>query len=358
VVTRESIRESGQGRVGDLLLEQPNINPATNAQNSSGTLFLAGQVRADIRGLGPTRTLVLMDGRRLPFSDASSPAVDLNTIPRLMIERIETIAGGASAGVRLGSHLRRRQLHHEEEAGGPRARPAGPASPKEATAKPAATASTTAASPLRRQAVVSIGGEYASEDKIMQRDRKELNPGIRRDTPLTPQPSILTARQHRADGDLPAARRRSGAARAVTLDYRNPTNVVRLSAACSTPTVQPDCQDEALFYSGVAYNANQAKSDRAVLRSYVDYQITESWHAWAEGSYVKANGYGIFQPAFSSAAGGGTMPVVLRGDNAFLNGGGATAARCGPNGPPPARPSSAPRPPRSANSGRSSAAAM
>jgi hypothetical protein len=62
----------------------------------------------------------------------------------------------------------------------------------------------------------------------------------------------------------------------VTLDYRNPTNVVRLSASCSTPTVQRDCQDEALFYSGVAYNTLQAKSDRATLRSYVDYKITEN----------------------------------------------------------------------------------
>ena len=97
MVTAEPIRESGNISVGDLLLEQPTINPATNGQNSSSTLFLAGQTRADIRGLGPTRTLVLMDGRRLPFSDASSPAVDLNTIPSLMIERIETIAGGASA---------------------------------------------------------------------------------------------------------------------------------------------------------------------------------------------------------------------------------------------------------------------
>ena len=60
VVSSETIRESGQVSVGDLLLEQANINPATNAQNSSGTLFLAGQTRADIRGLGPTRTLVLM----------------------------------------------------------------------------------------------------------------------------------------------------------------------------------------------------------------------------------------------------------------------------------------------------------
>src|SRR4051812_1099745 len=42
VVTAESIRESGQVAIGDLLLETPTINPATNGQNSSGTLFLAG----------------------------------------------------------------------------------------------------------------------------------------------------------------------------------------------------------------------------------------------------------------------------------------------------------------------------
>jgi outer membrane receptor protein involved in Fe transport len=97
VVSAESIRDAGTISIGNILLEQPNINPATNSQNSSGTLFLAGQTRADIRGLGTTRTLVLMDGRRLPFSDASSPAVDLNTIPSLMVKSIETIAGGASA---------------------------------------------------------------------------------------------------------------------------------------------------------------------------------------------------------------------------------------------------------------------
>ena len=38
-----------------------------------------------------------MDGRRLPYTDASSPAVDLNIVPALMIDRIETVAGGASA---------------------------------------------------------------------------------------------------------------------------------------------------------------------------------------------------------------------------------------------------------------------
>lgn len=120
VVSAESIREVGPHLDWRDAWTRPNINPATNSQNSSGTLFLAGQTRADIRGLGPTRTLVLMDGRRLPFSDASSPAVDLNTVPSLMVERIET-RRRRLGGLRLGSHLGRRQLRHEEGAGRPRA---------------------------------------------------------------------------------------------------------------------------------------------------------------------------------------------------------------------------------------------
>jgi iron complex outermembrane recepter protein len=326
VVSAESIRESGQVSVGDLLLEQPNINPATNSQNSSGTLFLAGQTRADIRGLGPTRTLVLMDNRRLPFSDASSPAVDLNTIPSLMIERIETIAGGVSAvygseaisGV-VNFIMKKEQDGLELDFQGGMA--------EEGDGETGRFGFNWGKKFFDDRLSVLIGGEYANEDKIMQRDRDEMNPGIRRDTRLTPQPIIPTSRANTAPtATFQLLGGALGTARAVTLDYRNRTNVVRLSPACSTPTVQPNCQDEALFYSGVAYNANQGKSDRAVLRTYVDYKISDTWSTFIDASYVKANGYGIFQPAFSSAAGGGTMPVVLRGDNAYLNGAGATAA--------------------------------
>lgn len=326
VVSAESIRESGQVAIGDILLEQPNINPATNAQNSSGTLFLAGQARADIRGLGPTRTLVLMDGRRLPFSDASSPAVDLNTIPSLMVERIETIAGGASAvygseaisGV-VNFIMKKKQdgLEVDLQSG----------ISEKGDGETGRYGFNWGKSFFGDKLSVLIGGEYANEDKIMQKDRDTLNPGIRRDTTIVPNPIIPASKANTSPyATFQLIGGALGTARAVTLDVRNPANVVRLSAACSTPTVQPTCQDDALFYSGPAYNTLQAKSDRATLRTYIDYKITDHWHTFIDAGYVRANGYGIFQPAFSSAAGGGTMPVVLRGDNAYLNGGTATAA--------------------------------
>jgi iron complex outermembrane receptor protein len=328
VVSAESIRESGQSSIGEILLDQPNINPATNGQNSSSTLFLAGQTRADIRGLGPTRTLVLMDGRRLPFSDASSPAVDLNTIPSLMIERIETIAGGVSAvyGSEAISGVVNFIMKKEQDGleidlqGGITERGDG---------EEGRYGFNWGKKFFDDKLSVLIGGEYANQDKIMQRDRSDFDPGVRRDTRLTPQPIILNSKANTSPyATFQLIGGALGTARAVTRDVRdNGLSIVRLSAACSTATVQPDCQDPSLFYSGPAYNALQAKSDRAVLRTYINYNVTDTWNVFLDASYVKANGYGIFQPAFSSALGGGTMPVVIRGDNAFLNGAGTTAAQ-------------------------------
>lgn len=89
--------------------------------------------------------------------------------------------------------------------------------------------------------------------------------------------------------------------------------------------MQPTCQDDALFYSA-SLNALQAKSQRGTIRGYADYRITDNIKAFADVTYSKVDGYGFFQPPFSNAQGGGTMPVVLRGDNAYLNGAGSTAA--------------------------------
>lgn len=327
VVSAESIRESGRTSIGEMLLDQPNINPATNSQNSSGTLFLAGQTRADIRGLGPTRTLVLMDGRRLPFSDASSPAVDLNTVPSLMVERIETIAGGASAvyGSEAISGVVNFVMKKEQDGleldlqGGISERGDG---------EEGRYGFNWGKKYFDDKLSILVGGEYASQDKIMQKDRSAFIPGVRRNNLITPQPIVPGTRSNITPfATFQLTGGALGTARAVTRDVRdNGLSIVRLSAACSTATVQPTCQDEALYFTG-ELNALQGKSDRAVIRSYVDYKITDTWHAFIDASYVKANGYGIFQPAFSSAAGGGTMPVVLRGDNAYLNGGGATASQ-------------------------------
>ncbi|MBR7618836.1 TonB-dependent receptor [Phenylobacterium sp. 20VBR1] len=325
VISGEQIRQSGNVSLAETLLDIPTINAATNAQNSAGTLFLAGQARADIRGLGPSRTLVLMDGRRIVFSDASSPAVDLNLIPSLMVDRIETVAGGASAvygseaiagvvnilmkksfdGVELDA-----QAGISQESDGQEFRLAGLYGGKF----------------MDDRLNILIGGEFSRQEPIMQVDRDWAFPGIRRNTLATPQTIIPQSKSNTSPyATFQLIGGALGTARSVTLDVRNPTQVTRTSAACSTATVQPTCQDDALFYSQI-YNSLQAKSSRGIVRSYVDYQLTDNIKAFADLSYAAVDGYTLSQPPFSSAVGGGTMPVTLKGDNAYLNGAGATAA--------------------------------
>src|SRR5262249_47329374 len=70
--------------------------------NFSSPLNTAGGfATADLRGLGPQRTVVLINGRRLGIGDpnTSNPnaAPDLDQIPLAMVERVEVLTGGASA---------------------------------------------------------------------------------------------------------------------------------------------------------------------------------------------------------------------------------------------------------------------
>ena len=64
-----------------------------DVQGSIG--FGGGASYSDLRGIGRSRSLVLMDGRRLMPSTPDG-SIDLNTIPMSMIDNVEVITGGAS----------------------------------------------------------------------------------------------------------------------------------------------------------------------------------------------------------------------------------------------------------------------
>lgn len=97
VIDREGIRASGAVTIGDFLQRTPAIaGAATNPQVNNGGG--AGAATIDIRGLGVNRTLVLVDGRRWvgTVSNANG-AVDVNSIPITLVERVEVLKDGASA---------------------------------------------------------------------------------------------------------------------------------------------------------------------------------------------------------------------------------------------------------------------
>ncbi|WKE64911.1 TonB-dependent receptor [Gallaecimonas kandeliae] len=97
VITGDVIQDMGVTNAADLLNKLPQSTVGISPETSNNTIFANGLNQTDLRGLGTSRTLVLVNGRRYVAGSAGDTAVDLNNIPTTMIERVEIITGGASA---------------------------------------------------------------------------------------------------------------------------------------------------------------------------------------------------------------------------------------------------------------------
>jgi iron complex outermembrane receptor protein len=90
-IDHAQIQQSGKLTLGDLIQSLPSIagsplNP--NVNNGGGD----GSARISLRGLGTNRSLLLINGHRIPFQ-----LQDLNIIPAAAVERIEVLTDGSSA---------------------------------------------------------------------------------------------------------------------------------------------------------------------------------------------------------------------------------------------------------------------
>ena len=89
---REALNFSGQTTLETALNQMPQVMPDFDrTANNPGD----GTARINLRGLGAGRTLVMLNGRRLAPSGIGS-AVNVNTLPQALIERVEIITGGAT----------------------------------------------------------------------------------------------------------------------------------------------------------------------------------------------------------------------------------------------------------------------
>lgn len=96
-VGEESFLLAGTTNSEDLLNTLPQFVPATtSASNSLASATGTGAATLDLRGLGASRNLVLVNGRRYIFFDATQ-VTNINAIPTPLIERVEVVTGGASA---------------------------------------------------------------------------------------------------------------------------------------------------------------------------------------------------------------------------------------------------------------------
>jgi iron complex outermembrane recepter protein len=96
IVATEQLEKTTPSNIPDALNKLP-VFARSQGQQSGGS---AGANNAgnylNLRGVGVIRSLILFDGHRVPPT-AANGAVDINTIPQILIKRVDVVTGGASA---------------------------------------------------------------------------------------------------------------------------------------------------------------------------------------------------------------------------------------------------------------------
>jgi len=96
VVSAQSISATGTTNIQDALKDLPSVGQGIDRASSNFSNTGNAEATVNLRNLGSSRTLVLIDGRRSVGIPGSS-ATDLNNIPTDLIDHVEVVTGGASA---------------------------------------------------------------------------------------------------------------------------------------------------------------------------------------------------------------------------------------------------------------------
>ncbi|MEM1381814.1 MAG: TonB-dependent receptor [Pseudomonadota bacterium] len=91
-IDAETIRLSGEINIADVINDIPALVSSLTSENS-----VTGANQLNLRGLGAERSLTLVNGRRHVAGFRGSQSVDIGSIPRALVERVEVTTGGASA---------------------------------------------------------------------------------------------------------------------------------------------------------------------------------------------------------------------------------------------------------------------
>lgn len=104
VLGNEQLAKMATTNLADSVNRLPALSGGRSSHNYSGNVSsgTAGINTLNLRGLGASRTLVLLDGKRmvpatLGTGDSATGAPDVNSIPSALVQRVEIVTGGASA---------------------------------------------------------------------------------------------------------------------------------------------------------------------------------------------------------------------------------------------------------------------
>lgn len=92
-ISQDEIKYQGTTSVETMLNNLPSVFASQTSSASNGA---TGTATVDLRGLGASRTLVLIDGKRMMPGAPDAEVADLNFVPAALVDRVEVVTGGAS----------------------------------------------------------------------------------------------------------------------------------------------------------------------------------------------------------------------------------------------------------------------
>jgi iron complex outermembrane receptor protein len=269
VIDRESIDASGDISVAELLRDSTyasfgNFKP----QSGSSAQSLAD---VDLRGLGSQRTLVLIDGRRVPKSPFVGTAADLNAIPLAAVERIEILSDGASAvygSDAIGGVINvilRKDFEGAEIAygqGNPRIKGGDLES---------GSAMIGAAGDRGR---MLAGVSFSNRGMVFTRDQIGYSEGVSTFSNLYRIESTVTGGPTGAFRNMPGFACNEGG-----------FYIIQATGSCS------------FNFNAVA--ANEAEIDNSALFARGDYQINDNWSTYMTASVTRTESFGRYAPGLA-----------------------------------------------------------
>ena len=98
VLGAAEIATKAPSNIADFVNELPSLSGSTSPKANVGSFStgLIGINALNLRNLGASRTLILLDGQRVGASTLTG-FVDINTIPQALVKRVDIVTGGASA---------------------------------------------------------------------------------------------------------------------------------------------------------------------------------------------------------------------------------------------------------------------
>jgi len=315
-VDAQSIERSGQANLTDYLKSIPalvgSFDNSMSNDTSQGFIGSVGINLLNLRNLGFERTLVLVDGRRHVAQLSETAAVDIDSIPEDLIDRIDVVTGGAGAiyGADAVSGVVNFVMKKDFE-GLTLHTQAGVAEKGEPSDW---KFSVTAGKNFNEgRGNIAFAFQYDREGRLRPKDRKYLraghyrtlqenpadpddDPNLPDEVPMTNVAFFDSSREGAIDSDfdfVPDLRPNGQ-------PYEIGEFIPPFYSVGGTGTLRSDYLPDLL-----------PKTERYLGNIFVNYEFSDAVHFFAEGKYARSKASAVSQPTFD-------YQIFIEPDNAFI----------------------------------------